>query len=341
MALDSEVANLANAARSVAKAQEISVADAFGNLTASLAPKEPRQRRKPLSAFDAVTYLYDPTDNPAALSADEKRQERARTLRLGLEAALLRLDACCSPTNVFAEPWPSDAELSALTALINETVRSIGKRMPATCRERCRKIDRRFPKLSLWRRIEGFVTRIANVTPPRPLSVLLGVAGSNSELLKMFLAALGKTRRGEDLAAVKWLDLKPLLLLYQNAELARAGETPWSVLRGRRGAPNGPPEIEAYVAVLELDRADLLWKADYFRKLWPVQRWVQTLGNAKLLRKLELYYAGTFSSLPVWINGFEKLKVTLQREGAKARKAKSRKKLREKAGPPEGCGLCG
>lgn len=161
--------------------------------------------------------------------------------------------------------------------------------------------------------------------------MLLRLAGSNSEPLKMFLAALGKTRRGEDLATVKWLNLIPLLLLYQNSELERAGKPTWSVLRGRRGAPGGMPALEAYVAVLELDRADLLWKADHFRKLWPVQWWIQSLGNSELLRMLEPYYAGSYSLVPVWIDRFEKVKVTLHREGAKARKAKSRKKLREKA----------
>ena len=64
MTLDSEAAELVRIAKLLTKTQKLSAADAFQNVTKTLAPTKPRQRRKPLSTLDAVTYLHDPTADP-------------------------------------------------------------------------------------------------------------------------------------------------------------------------------------------------------------------------------------------------------------------------------------
>ncbi len=181
MALDSQVASLAGIARRVAKTQKISAAVAFEKITKGLATSKPPQRRRVLSPLDGVTYVYDPTDIFPELSADEKRYARESTLRFDLEVALLRLDACCSFPVASVVTYPSRDDLNKLDGLVNETAEVVSKHWPVPGWPVWQKVDRHFPKLRLWKRVVGFVTRIAASTPPRPLGVLSRPTGSKDE----------------------------------------------------------------------------------------------------------------------------------------------------------------
>lgn len=149
-------------------------------------------------------------------------------------------------------------------------------------------------------------------------------------MTKAFCAVLRETRIGaRDPATVNWAEFEPVLLRCHNAALQREGKAPWSQLR-KPGAPAVPPTIEAYVAFLELERAELLWKGRYWDPLWDVQNWTLTLGNPALLRILEPLDITSPNDVQAWTKHFEHLKIVVRRARAAARKAKSRKKLRGK-----------
>lgn len=321
---DSEAATYAIAARQLAKAKITSVKSAFVSITRDIPRVTTAQRSR---MFNPVEFL-----TPAAQLDAEHRAGRLRTLRLDLESTLLHLDACCSPALGLAGAWPTHDELKLLEKLVRDAAAIAGKRTPPTWWRCCQKVDRYFPKLRLCKRVTSFVTRIAESVPPRPLAALMAPAESEVDALaKKFFTILRETREGErDAATVEWIDYKPLMVRCQNAELARTGKAAWTGLRPRRGEPSRPAAIEAYVAFLELDRADLIWTNRHWRKLRPVLFWTETLGVAALLQKLEPFIAGTHSPVPLCIEQSEELEILLERARAAARKAKSREKLGKK-----------
>ncbi len=330
--LDTEVERWANAAKAFAKAKGIGTAEALASITKRI----PRIRApfKPYS-FDpaAIRFVEEKTFETIA----EWRQARLKTLRLDLEAALLRLDACCPLIAAPTATWPTDKELQQLDKLIDETATLLRKARTTTSIHlthpirwaRYQKVDRHFPKLRLCSRVTSLVTRITVSTPPSPLAVIMRGAGSDNDALKEdFLKVLRKIYKGEqDTATVDWIEYEPLLLLFQNAEGQRVGKAPWTMLRARPGAPTGPPKITAYVAFLEFELAHLIWNKRHGAKFHTVQSWIHALGDAQLLRKLEPFWAGTLNLMTFWSEHFDEQKITVKRQRAAARKAKSRKKL--------------
>lgn len=335
--LDAQAAEFASIARSIAKIQKISVAAAFANITRDIAQPKPRLW-KPMLPLDAAgASPYDPmglwADPP---SADEKRHARERALRFDLEAALLRLDACCPLPLGSTVTYPSGDELETLKRLVNETTRLIGKVAPPLGWPRWQKVDRHFPKLGLCKRVTGLVTRIAGTVPPRALTVLMRPVGAPGDALtKEFFATLLDTRTGKcDAASVDWRDFAPVLLRYQNAERQKTGKVPLPIFQPRPRSPTGSPAIEAYVAFLELDRTDLQWSLYHGQELSTVKNWIRTLNNEALWRKMEPFCAGTVNEMESGIARFKAMKTAWKRAQAAARQEKRReakKKLGQKA----------
>lgn len=326
---------MANAAKLVARTKGIGATEALALVTKGM----PRARALfvPYYTPDATARIdsrhYDKGE--AFNTYPEWQQARLKTLRLDLEAALLRLDDCCSPFVGVKGTWPTDEELQQLDRLIDETATLLRKARTTTPIllthpirwDRYQKVDRHFPKLRLCSRMTSLVTRITVSTPPSPLAVIMRGAGSENDPLKEhFLKVLRKIYKDEqDTATVDWIGYEPLLLLFQNAERQRAGETPWTVLRTRPGAPTGPPAITAYVAFLEFELAHLIWNKRHGSKFHTVQSWIHALGDAQLSRNLEPFWAGTLNVVTFWSEHFEEEIITLKRERAAARKRKSRK----------------
>lgn len=324
LTVDAEVAALADVARMLARSKGISAVEAFRNLI----------RETPRVAGAYRSRSMDPTDfGPfSAGSESEHLRGRHRTLRLDLEAALLCLDACCPHALGREGSWPTRDELEVLRTLVEVAVSSMSKKRPLTCWKRFQRVDGHFPKLRLCKRMTNFVKRIADSLPPRPLATLMPSAGTKiSALLEEFFSLVSECRKGiRDPATVEWVEFVSLLLRYQNDERKRAGEATWTVLRQRPGAPTGGPTIEAYVAFLELDRADVLWMSRNWKNLWPVLVWVNSLGNAALVGKLASFWPGAVNMEESINNSFEEMEAEFKREAAKNRKAKSREKLGKK-----------
>lgn len=320
--VDKRASDDARLARQLARVKGISVLAAFAIVT-----KGTPRVRTALRPFD----MMELTTSVEQLDA-EHRDGRLLTLRLDLEAALLRLDACCSLTAVPAGAWPTLDQLRALEALIDTTADLLVKRPLLMGWERCQIIDRHFPKLRLCRRVTALVTRITGSTPQRPLGVLMSLSGEKNEALrKDFFSVVEATRKGKcDPATVKWLAFEPLLLRCQNAELQRTGKARWAVLRQMTVLPVGPTAVEAYVAFLELERADLLWCNRHWQHFLSLLFWLQPLGNVALLGKVQPFYAGVVDPVDSWIEHSKQLEAELKRDRAAARKVKSRKKLGEK-----------
>jgi len=326
--LDGEAAELAEAARALAKAKGICAVAAFVNLVKEPEPPKP----KPMYEMPRVPWL--PVTGKAG--ADEERRAKERKLRCDLEAALLRLDACCSPNPLLTMLYPTHHELETLRKLLEETARLISKKRVSLGWPCWEKVDRRFPKLKICRRMTGFIARFVRSIPPRKIAALIDSAESTNKALKeAFFVALIEARKGNrHLALVNWRDFEPVLLMYQNEERRKVGQVPLTVLRSIQGAPSGGPEIEAYVAVLELDRADLQWSLQFGEKVSTVKAWIWSLKNGELFGKLKPFCAGSVDEVEYATRTFEELKLDRKRKQAAVRKAKSRearKNLVEKA----------
>lgn len=320
--LDARAANLAAAAKLVAKSNGASAVAAFASLCKNI-PRVSTAHRSPF--FDPTDFLI-----PFAQSEAAHRDGRMLTLRLDLETALLRLDACC-PLAAVRVNWPDKKDFGALDQLVEDTALMIAKTPPPLGWARYQRVDRHFPKLRLCRRVTGLVTRITACMASRPLAALTGPAGSENEALtkKFWDVWVEIHKNGRDAGTVNWIEYVPLLSRYQNAELQRARKGPLNVLRTRPDTPSGPPAIAAYVAYLEFERADFLWNSRH-RPYWTLLTWLQALGNAALLRKVQPFCAVALNIVTSSIEQLEERKVSLRRARAAARKAKSRKKLREK-----------
>ena len=90
--LDTEVERWADAAKAFAKAKGIGAAEALASITNGI----PRTR----TPF--IPYFLDPIARRFVVEKSFEAftlwwEARLKTLRLDLEAALMRLDACCSP----------------------------------------------------------------------------------------------------------------------------------------------------------------------------------------------------------------------------------------------------
>ncbi len=317
--LDTEAAQYVVLAKRQARIKGISVQKAFGTVTKSI-PRVLAQHR---------SRLFDPAEftTPETVLDARHREGRLRTLRFDLEAALLRFDACCPVVGRGTE-WLGRDESKALDTLVDHTTDLIARQTLLTPWKCFQRIDRHFPKLGLCRRVTGYVTRIAASTPPRPLGALMSPSGFESEpFTQKFFRLLLASRRGGIPTEVVWTEFVPMILRCKNAERLKSGKSPWSILLRESGMPSGTPEMEAYVAFLELDRADLLWGSHHGRRLQHLQVWLSTLGNLELLEKLAPFMAGPVSLMASLIEQFKGAEVKWKRGQDKARKAKSRKKL--------------
>lgn len=252
-----------------------------------------------------------------------------RTLRLNLEVALLRFDACGRAQIEDARSWPEDEDFSRLKELVEDALKLFAKRIPVSSWERMKKLDRHFPRLQCCRRIKNFMDRIAESIPPRPYAEVMVAEGMKTKSSwESFRDKIQSVRSGNIRAeVVSWIEFERQLVFAQDADRTRRGLKRMDMLERPAGTPTGPQETLALLSFLELDRADLLWQQRYGDRFDCVFRGLQGLDARDLTLKLRPYIVGVVDPIQSWVKRHEQSMEALKRASDAARKAKSRKKL--------------
>jgi hypothetical protein len=201
---------------------------------------------------------------------------------------------------------------------------AISTRLPRTVWEQCKRIDGSFPRAKVCRRITKFIDRILD-TEPRPLGkVMCSKAHAGAEHAKTFIGLVEDVRRGKKKAEeIDWLPFERLLLTAKGAKDTNR-------LYATKHTTGAPDRGLAYIAFLEVDRADQKWVRRHYSRIWEVAQWTVDLGNNEMAARFQPFLPGSKNFAKCCAEAAKEAHQAAKRLGARNRQAKRRKKNAKK-----------
>lgn len=319
-AIDKQAAKLAEDAEQLGKKARINRAKAFD----SLVGKDLR-----FEGIPALTIEW--MRAPSAQKREEvARNERLRRARFSLEAELLRFDDAVDGNPL---KKPSKEELRRFNEVVASVTGAISTRLPRTVWEQCKRIDRSFPRAKVCRRITKFIDRILD-TEPRPLGkVMCSKTYVGAEHAKTFIGLVEDVRRGKKKAEkIDWLPFERLLLTAKGAKDTNR-------LYATKHTTGAPDSGLAYIALLEVDRADQKWVHRHYSRMWEVALWTIDLGNDEMAARFQPFLPGSKNFAECCAEAAKEANQAAKRLGARNRQAKRRKKTPKSVTHPGGPNL--
>ena len=278
--------------------------------------------------MNATAPRLRPFDSPFGPAPTRKAEMQRANAEVG--EILSRLGKCCLPADGSFQ-WPKRNDLDRLDELVLEIYLWMGpppkKQNPRMTQpwRRYRAVDRCWPGLRLWRRIEGLLKRARDNTPPRPFGSLRQKPGQ-PKLVAEFFKILPKIHKDPVQAvSVKWEDFAPLFLDFRSAE----SNCLQSRLETRLGNVEGGAKLVAYAVYLEIKSDEQAWVRQHGEGYDALTDWVSLpLRNVEFVEMLKCFEAGNDPVL--WVERTEReMRQRAQRESAKEQKRRERARKRK------------